>query len=59
MVPSSKRRGVLASTASRGFRITAGYRQGKYSRTEADGEEAVETTVNVLGPAVGQSIGIF
>jgi hypothetical protein len=44
---------------SRRFVISAGYRQFKYSRTEGEGDGAVETTVGLVGPAVELSIGIF
>jgi hypothetical protein len=44
---------------SRRLMVSAGYRQFKYDRTDGEGEDAVEQTVSVVGPAVGLSIGIF
>ena len=39
--------------------ISAGYRQFKYSRKDGSGEDEVQQTVTVVGPALGLSIGIL
>lgn len=44
---------------SRRFLISAGYRHFKYKRVEGSGEDEVDTTVSVLGPQIGLSIGLF
>jgi hypothetical protein len=44
---------------SRRLLLSAGYRQFKYNRTDGDGEQEVEQTVTVVGPAIGLSIGIY
>jgi hypothetical protein len=44
---------------SRRFLVSAGYRQFRYTRTDGEGDEAVETKVNVVGPQIGFSFGIF
>ena len=44
---------------SRIFVISAGYRQFRYTRTDGEGDDAVDTQVNVVGPQIGFSFGIF
>jgi len=44
---------------TRRLMISAGYRQFKYDRTDGEGEDEVEQTVSVVGPAIGLSLGIF
>ncbi len=44
---------------SRRFLVSAGYRQFRYKRTDGEGDEAVDTRVNVVGPQIGFSFGIF
>jgi hypothetical protein len=43
----------------RRFLMAAGFRTFKYDRTDGEGDEEVQQTVTVLGPAIGLSIGLF
>lgn len=44
---------------SRRFLVSAGYRQFRYTRTEGEGDEEINTKVSVVGPQIGFSFGIF
>jgi hypothetical protein len=44
---------------SRRLSLSVGYRQFKYSRTDGEGDEAVDQTVTAFGPAIGLSIAAF
>lgn len=39
--------------------LSVGYRQFKYSRTDGAGDDKIEQTVNVSGPAIGLAIALF
>ena len=44
---------------SRRFLVSAGYKQYRYTRTEGEGDEEIETKEWMVGPWLGFSFGIF
>lgn len=44
---------------SRRLALSVGYRQFKYSRTDGEGDQEIDQTVTVTGPAIGLSIALF
>ena len=44
---------------SRRFLVSAGYRQFRYTRTEGEPGDEIDTKVSVVGPQIGFSFGIF
>jgi hypothetical protein len=44
---------------SRCLQLSVGYRQFKDSRTDGEGDQKIDQTVTVTGPAIGLSIALF